>query len=212
MRLRGPTRTALEATVLLLAVLLGAWLIFRQTLYRAPPAPIATPAQEARVDEAIVVAVQGDVVGTSKAGKSSGVSVGQRLRADDSLRTARGGRTDLVVGGTGRVTVAESTQLTVRELTDKVHRFKISRGRIAVDYQPDGARVLRVENESGEAVAGDGRFRVRVRSARDKSSVLVATRDARGREAMRTIPCRGAPAAARIEDFAIRWRKKRSGP
>jgi len=306
----GQTRTIAEATAVLVVLLVGAWVLFRGTLYRPSARAAAAQAhEETRADEAIVVAVTGDVVRLSPNGGTSVLSVGQRLRADDSVRTGRDGRTDLVVGARSRLTVTEATQLTVREITEKVHHFKLSRGRIAVDYQADGARLLRIESADGAAVAEtqgarfgvlstgtavaiatetgavnltsqqktvevragtqaiavagkppssaeaiparlllkvadaapaqehgeqlcaqvegtapagsevlvdgapaaiaeDGRFRVRVPADPGKTSVLVAIRDAGGRETARSIDCGTSGSVAHIKDFAIRWRKK----
>lgn len=310
MTARSRTRTIVEALVVVAALIASAWLLFRGTLYR-PPAPPRAPAhaaEEPKVEEAIVVAVAGDVVRLSPNGGTSALAIGQRLRADDSVRTGSGGRTDLQLGARSRLTVAEGTQLTIREVTEKLHRFKLIRGRIAVDYQADGARLLRIESADGSAVAetqgarfgvlstgtavaiatrtgavnltsqqrtvevragtqsialagqapsgvepipaklllkvavaaaaeerealcaevegtappgaevlvdgapaavaDDGRFRVRVPAAPDKTSVSVAIRDASGRETTRTVPCGGAGAMARIKDFAIHWKRK----
>jgi hypothetical protein len=151
---RGRTRTTLEIAGVVAALLGGAWLLFRGAVYRPPPPPRPVhAAEEPRVEEAIVVAVAGDVVRLSPNGGTSVLAVGQRLRADDSVRTGRGGRTDLQLGARSRLTVAEGTQLTIREVTDNLHRLKLTRGRIAVDYQSDGARLLRIESADGSAVA-----------------------------------------------------------
>jgi hypothetical protein len=151
---RGRTRMLLEAGAVAAALLIGGWLLFRATIYRpAPPAASAHSLEDPKIEEAIVVAVIGDVVRLSPNGGTSAVAAGQRLRAEDSVRTGRGGRTDLQLGARSRITVGESTQLTVREITEKLHRFKLTRGRIAVDYQADGARLLRIESADGGAVA-----------------------------------------------------------
>ncbi len=151
---KKPARTALEAAGIAAALLAGAWLLFRATLYApAPPQRAGAQAVEPRPEEAIVVSVTGDVVRLSPGAAPSLLQAGQRLRPDDSVRTGRGARTDLEIGGRSRLTVAEGTQLTVREITERVHRFRLSRGRIAVDYQADGERVLRIESDSGDTVA-----------------------------------------------------------
>jgi hypothetical protein len=149
----GRIRTILEAAAVVVVLLTGAWLLFRGTLYRAATQASAPARQEPRIEEAIVVAVAGNVVRLSPTGGTSALAVGQRLRADDSVRTGRGAHTDLQVGARSRLTVAEGSQLTVREITEKVHRFRLRRGRIAVDYQADGARLLRIESAEGGAVA-----------------------------------------------------------
>jgi hypothetical protein len=307
MALRGPTRTAVEAALLTAIVVAAAWFIFRATVYVTPPPPAPPPAPPPP-DEAIVVAVVGDVVRLSPTGAVSALSVGQRLRAEDSLRTGRGGRTELQMGGRKRLSVAENTLLTFHELGAKVHRLSISRGHIAVDYPEDGVHTLRIESESGEvetqgarfsmlatgnavavatetgkvnltaqkstvavaagmqsialsgkapsaaepiparlllkvanaaapaeelcaevqgvaprgaevsvdgapvALGEDGSFHLRVPRAHDKTSALLSTRDASGRETTRTLYCKGASLESRIKDFAIRWRKRGQGP
>ena len=173
---RGRTRMLLEAGTVAAALLTGAWLVFRGTLYRpAPPPPAAHVAEEAKVDEAIVVAVVGDVVRLSPNGGTSALAAGQRLRADDSVRTGRGGRTDLQLGARSRITVAEGTQLMVREITEKLHRFRLTRGRIAVDYQADGVRLLRIESADGGAVAETQGARFGVLSTGTAVAIATAT-------------------------------------
>src|SRR3989440_2303236 len=173
---RGRTRMLLEAGTVAAALLTGAWLVFRGTLYRpAPPPPAAHVADEPKVDEAIVVAVTGDVVRLSPNGGTSALAVGQRLRADDSVRTGRGGQTDLQLGARSRITVAEGTQLTVREITEKLHRFRLTRGRIAVDYKADGVRLLRIESADGGAVAETQGARFGVLSTGTAVAIATAT-------------------------------------
>jgi len=81
------------------------------------------------------------------------LSAGEVLRSDDSVRTGPGASAELAAGGTSRLTIGERTQLAVRELTAPVHRFRLARGLVRVDYQPDGDRVVRIEDASGGAVA-----------------------------------------------------------
>src|SRR2546428_4866810 len=173
---RGRTRMLLEAGTVVAVLLTGAWLLFRGTLYRpAPAGPAAHAAQESKVDEAIVVAVVGDVVRLSPNGGTSALAAGQRLRADDSVRTGRGGQTDLQLGARSRITVAEGTQLTVREITEKLHRFRLTRGRIAVDYKADGVRLLRIESADGGAVAETQGARFGVLSTGTAVAIATAT-------------------------------------
>lgn len=149
------TRVALEAALVVLAVLASSWVVFQHTLYELEAARAPDPRPEA----AVVVAVTGDVFRLSPGRGASALAVGQRLLPEDSVRTGRGAHTDLVVGGRSRVTVAEASQLTVRELSGKLHRFRLSRGQIGVDYPADGGRILRVEGEDGaEAETQAARF------------------------------------------------------
>jgi hypothetical protein len=71
---------------------------------------------------------------------------------------------------------------------------------------PAGSDVL--VDGAPAAIAEDGHFRVRVPAAPGKNNVLVAIRDAGGRETTRAIPCGTSGSIPHIKDFAIRWRKK----
>lgn len=182
MEKRGTARAAIEIAGAVIVVLALAWLVFRTAVFEAPPAPpaaaVAQPARQQKADlrvpsEAVVVYVAGSVQSSVSGGAWQTVHVGQRLRADDALRTSKGGRTDLSVGDRSRLTLAESSQVTIRELTEKVHRFRLARGRIAVDYKPDGERVLRIEDESTDAVAETQAARFSVLST--GTSVAIAT-------------------------------------
>jgi len=83
---------------------------------------------------------------------------GEHLRADDSLRTGKGATTDLRIGDRSRLTVTESSQLTIREISAKSHRFQLARGRVKADYKPDGQRVLRIESAGGVVESRGARF------------------------------------------------------
>ena len=315
---RKRSRTAVEIAAVLILVLGGGLWLFRSTIYTRADAPAPLPAAPAPAapqapiipaipeDQAVVASVVGEVVRLGPSGAATALAVGDKLHESDSLRTGKGARTDLQLGSGSRLTVAESTQLTVREISEKVHRFKLNRGRISADYKPNGERVLRVENEAGDAVAEtkgarfsllstgqslavasaegavdltaqaktvtvgagqqaialagkppsaaeaipaslllkvadasaahhqeglcaevdgaaprgaevlidgvpaqlvDGKFHQRVPKEKDKRAVLVAVRDASGRETTRTVPCE---TEASIRDLTMRWRRKKA--
>ena len=147
---------------MLCTVLAGAGWVFSRAVYRAPPelrAGIPKAASTA-VDEAIVEAVSGPVQRSTSQGDWSALLAGEHLRADDSLRTGKGARTDLRIGDRARLTVTESSQLTIREITDKVHEFQLARGRVKADYEPDAQRLLRIESSSGVVESRGARFSV----------------------------------------------------
>lgn len=152
----------LAAFLLALGVAGGAWLLFERAV-RAPappvvaappraPAPAPPPEPEPeRLLEPTVVSFEGPVERSDPGSGWRPVQLGERLRAEAAVRTGAGGRADLAVGERARITVAERSQVSVREVSAAVHRWKLVRGRISVDYQPDGARMLRVEAEDGSA-------------------------------------------------------------
>jgi hypothetical protein len=179
-RTRTQTFRGLLAALLILLLLASARWIFVHTIYEptveAPPpraaaAPVPAPAPAPVVHEAVVESVTGRVERNMPEGWAD-VSVGDRLRADDSLRTSRGAKTALRIGDNSRLTVTEGSQLTIRELTEQVHRFKV-RGNVFVDYKPDGQRVLRIENDDNGAVAEAREARFSVLST--GTSLAIAT-------------------------------------
>jgi hypothetical protein len=157
---RRTSRLAGEVALALVALLGAAWWLFTRSVYGGPtelraanPIALATAAEDAIVEQ-----VSGHVQRSTAQGDWAAVAAGERLRADDSLRTDKGARTDLRIGDRARLTVTESSQVTIRELTSKVHRFQLARGRVKADYKPDGQRVLRIESEGGVAEARGARF------------------------------------------------------
>lgn len=151
-------RTALAgALVLLLASLTFRYAVQEKAAPAAVPVPpaaaAAVPAPHELAEEAVVVAARGSVERAHLGGAWASVSVGDKLRADDAVRTGRGGTAGLRIGGKSELAVSENTQLSIRELTREVHRLKLDKGRIKVDYQPDGRRVLRIESAGAAGVA-----------------------------------------------------------
>jgi hypothetical protein len=155
------------------AVALLARVVFDRAVYEAPeaaaPAPASPPAGAAPAPAApadpsdvAVVAVSGSVERSGRDGRWTRVAAGDRLATDDALRTGDAARADLRVGERSRITVAERSQVAVREVTAAVHRLRLSRGRVAVEYERDGARTLRIEDATGQRVAEsqEGRFSV----------------------------------------------------
>jgi hypothetical protein len=161
------------------AVLLLALVVFRLAVFEAPRS--GTPAAEAVTSaprgtprgRATVVSVRGEVERGKAGGAWSSVQVGQSVQADDLLRTGAHGATDLSIDGRSRVSLAESSEVSIRELTDSVHRFRLTRGQMTAEYEASGERVLKVENESGDAVAETKSARFSVLST--GSGIAVAT-------------------------------------
>jgi FecR protein len=175
---RKQTSRVVLVALLLLAGFAGARWVFLRTIYEPPvetaaprAQPLPAPAPAPVVAEAVVESLSGRVE-RNKADGWTDVLVGDHLRADDSLRTSRGAKTALRIGENSRLTVTEGSQLTIRELTEQVHRFQV-RGNVFVDYKPDGQRVLRIENEENGAVAEAREARFSVLST--GTSLAIAT-------------------------------------
>jgi len=110
----------------------------------------------------IVSAVEGRLERKDASGGWSPVAVGDRLAAEDVIRTPLGSTASLAIGERSRIALSDATQVGVREVTSAVQRLRLSRGRLSVDHQPDGARLIVVETERGDAraQAGAARFSV----------------------------------------------------
>lgn len=132
-------------------------LIFRPSPSPAPPArAAATPSAVAELPprtEAVVVAVRGRVERVSEGGETRVVAVGDRLVPFDSLRTAAEAEAELDIDEHSRLTLTSDGELKLRELTATVHQLRLKRGRLWARYDTSGQRVLRVEDETGTAVA-----------------------------------------------------------
>jgi hypothetical protein len=172
-------RGVLVAALLLLAFA-GARFVFLRTIYEPPvavepPPPVRAaplpPPPAPAPPEAVVESVTGRVERNVAEGWTS-VAVGDRLRPDDSVRTSRGAKTALRIDDKSRLTVTEGSQLTIRELTEQVHRFNV-RGNVFVDYKPDGERVLRIESDNNDAIAEAREARFSVLST--GTSLAIAT-------------------------------------
>lgn len=151
-------RLPAQIAAVIVAGLLASLLVFRLAVYeppKAPPkaAPAPPPRSATAAVQALVISVEGDVENGREGGSWSRLRPGDSVRVDSLLRTGSDGRTDLSVGQRARVSIGASSEVSIRELTDSVHRFRLTRGRMVADYEREGERVLRVEDGSGETVA-----------------------------------------------------------
>jgi hypothetical protein len=152
---RARPRAAIAAAVV--AIVIAGAMVIRA----ARPGPASAPAA-ARSADALVVAADVGVERTVAGGAWAPARAGDTLAVADSIRTDAGGSAELQLGRGSRVTVAQRTEITVRELTAAVQRIGLVRGRIGVDVEADGTRVLRVEDASGamRVTAAGGRLGV----------------------------------------------------
>ena len=200
-------RRAVEVAAATLLFLCAAFLLFRHSVYQPPEPPterrgdqppgaaqqaLAAPAPQ----EAVVLTVAGSVERARGSGPWSRLVPGERLKADESIRTGKSGRTDLRIGDRSTLAVTESTQVTIRELTRAVHRFRLERGRLAVDYKPDGERILKIESESSGAVAETHGARFSVLSTGSTIAVATETGSVNLRAAQREVEVREGQTAA----------------
>lgn len=153
-----PPRYRLPAQVagFLAAGILLAFAVFRLALFegpRPPPAPAPAPAAPANQPlQAVVLSVEGEVE-HGRQGAWSPLAPGETVQTNDVLRTGAHGKTDLRIDERSHLTLDASSEVSVRELTGLVHRFRLTRGRMAADYEPHGQRMLRVEDAAGDASA-----------------------------------------------------------
>jgi hypothetical protein len=155
-RKRRVVRAAVVSAALL-AVVLAGWAGLRPSGSAGEPAPVVVAAEE-RPDEVVLDRAKG-AIERLRPGGWEAVVAGQHLLEDDTIRTGAGASATLAIGDRSRVTVSDATQLTVREITVAAQRLRLSRGRISVDHNPDGARVIVVESDDGASMARAGTAR-----------------------------------------------------
>ncbi|HUT77475.1 MAG TPA: FecR family protein [Polyangia bacterium] len=125
------------------------------------PEPVADPGEQPREADAGPAPAGVRVVGVRGLAEHLGegrdewaeIVPGDVLGADDAVRTGEDASVTLGLGTASTVDLGGAAQVRVREVSDSVQRLGLIRGRISVKYEEDGARVLRVENEDGSAVA-----------------------------------------------------------
>ncbi|HET8538327.1 MAG TPA: FecR domain-containing protein [Anaeromyxobacter sp.] len=173
---RARTREAALVAVLLAAGLGGGALLLRSmSADRAGvPQPIPPPPRK----DVLVVAADAGVQRSAPGGGWTPAHAGDVLAVADSIRTGDAGTAEIELGRSSRVTVAERTEVTVRELTTAVQRVGLLRGRIGVDVQPDGTRVVRVEDGSGSILVSASRGRMGVVARPDALAVVAEQGDA----------------------------------
>jgi hypothetical protein len=146
-------RTLLAAAALSLAIAVAWALRFRAREDEAPPA--APERSAARVLSADPGVERRTTTGWTPA------RAGDALEVTDSLRTPERSAAEIALGPGTRIILDDRSEVTVRELTAAAQRVGLVRGRIGVEVRPDGTRVLRVEDHSGDVTArGAGRFGV----------------------------------------------------
>ncbi len=150
---------ALLAAALVVAIALG-WLGLKRWVGEPDASPVSASAASAG-DRVEVLEMAGRV--ERRRGEAwEPVARGQLLGVDDTIRTGVGAGATIAIGKRSRLAVSDATQLTVHEITAAVERLRISRGRISVDHERDGARVLVIESEHGDAIARAGAARFTV--------------------------------------------------
>lgn len=148
-------RMLVAAAVVAVAVAAAGRLVFdRLVAPREPaPAPAVAPPPAAPAPVAKVIRIAGAPERTAADRSWATVKAGDVLGVDDAIRTRPRESVEVALGERSRFVVAEGSELAIRELSAAVHRLRLSRGRISVDYEADGSRVLRVESERGDAMA-----------------------------------------------------------
>jgi len=131
------------------------------------------PAAVAAVEAVQVVEVKGSATRLAEEGEWVQLQPGQMLAVDEAVKTEPESQVTLKVGEQSTVELAENAEVRVREVSDSIQRLGLVKGRVSADYQEDGSRVLRIENEDGSAVAEvrKGAFSV----ANTGATVAVAT-------------------------------------
>jgi len=118
-----------------------------------PTGDTGSDSATAASDAVEVVEVKGGATRQAEEGEWVQLEPGQLLGVDEAVKTEPESQVTLKVGEQSSVEVAENAEVRVKEVSDSVQRLGLVKGRISADYQEDGSRVLRIENEDGSAVA-----------------------------------------------------------
>lgn len=177
-------RTVVVGAALVAALFGVAYWVFRSLLWESPapappvppptPPPASQPSSAPAGEGAVVAATRGQVELLAHGASWSAARVGARLGPDDAIRTGAGAEADLRLGERSTITVAERTQLAVREVAEAAQPLTLRRGRITADWK-EGERRLVVEDESGKVVAATKAARFSVLAAGETFAVATET-------------------------------------
>jgi hypothetical protein len=140
------------------------------------PAPIATPATTALAVAApratSVIAVSGRV--EKRAGAQwIELHVGDRLTAQDAIRTGEGAAATLDIGAL--VEVDDLTELTVGEISASLSQLALTEGRVTANAGEAGGITIRISTHDAGAIAETDRGRFDVLSSGDGQVTVAAT-------------------------------------
>ncbi|MCK9522074.1 MAG: FecR family protein [Proteobacteria bacterium] len=155
---------AILGILVLVMVALGLWVTRDKTEAPptvAPPAPsvsnvapvVASDAAPTGEPEVRILRQSGDVRVRTGEGDWEASAPGQQLPVSAEVETGIGARVSLQIGELSTVDMMDSSRVTVRELSDSVQRMGLLGGRVSVNYEEKGERVLMIENASGTASA-----------------------------------------------------------
>lgn len=144
----------------------------------APPPPDPVQGElPAPPGDAVVVAADPGVERTVARGGWAPARPGDALAVADTIRTGSAGTAEIALGRGSHVTVSQGTEVTVRELTAAVQRVGLLRGRIGVNIEADGTRVVRVEDAASAIRVSASAGRLGVLATRN--SLAVAAQEGR---------------------------------
>jgi hypothetical protein len=169
-----------EAIFVGVSVVVAVVLFALPPVHRAPPpAPVVTapPAPEpppSQAPQLTVVGTRGRVERADRGGAWGPLSVGERVLPEEQVRTGPGASAALSAGDRSHLALGEGTELTLRELSDELHRYRVSRGVVTFDYLPEGRRVVRIEGLTAGSPSAEARA-ARFHVVAGKLSFAVAT-------------------------------------
>ncbi len=100
---------------------------------------------------------------------------GDRLQIDEIIRTGNISSVKLAFDVKTEIDLAEQSEISVQEITETIHQIKLELGRIDVNYNEFGGRVLRIMSTNNEAVAETNTGKFAMQNTGGQISVATAT-------------------------------------
>lgn len=114
----------------------------------------APPEQDVSSGVEVTVRVTaGTVEVRRQQGPWSPAKPGDRLAANDAVRSDDAALADLQIGEHTKISLTERSEVLVQEVGETEHRLRLQRGRLDIDHRSEGPHVIRIESANGDAVA-----------------------------------------------------------
>jgi hypothetical protein len=174
-------RSLAVTVVLVVALLGGAFFLYRGMMTDRPPPPIvarttdagtAAPAGEtpegapdagpAEAERAEIVSARGAIQVRTASGAWVDAAVGQRLTTEDAIRAGRNAEATLRMGNGVEVRMSPRSEFSIRELSAEVSKIRLEEGHVTASVDESGKRVLKVaaRGTDAEAESAGGEFGV----------------------------------------------------
>jgi hypothetical protein len=122
-----------------------------------------------------ITQLKGEVEKKTKDGQWIPVRIGSRLTIDEGVKTGREAEVTMTLADQSTVKIEKESELSVKEMTEAVAKFKLKMGKVTADVKESKERQFKIETEGSDAVVTT-KHGIFVMTSTGKGTVVVATK------------------------------------